>query len=41
MAQPREKWYRSAGAVGLIITLAGFGLFTLAYWLIGEWILTP
>jgi len=25
--------------VGLIITLLGFGLFTLAFWLISEWLL--
>lgn len=39
MSQSNKKWYRSTGVIGLIITLSGFGLFTLGYWLIGEWIL--
>ncbi len=39
MAGTGNKWYQSPAVVGLIITLLGFGLFTLAFWLISEWML--
>lgn len=39
MAEPRSKWYRSPAVIGLVITAAGFGLFTLGFWLISEWLL--
>ncbi|MFZ5815049.1 MAG: hypothetical protein ACOY93_07060 [Bacillota bacterium] len=30
MSEPKQKWYKSPAFIGLILTLAGFGLFTLA-----------
>lgn len=39
MAEPRNRWYRSPAVIGLIITIAGFGLFTLGAKLVSEWLL--
>jgi hypothetical protein len=39
VAEPSTKWYRSPAFIGLIITVAGFGLFTLGAWLVSEWLL--
>lgn len=34
MTQTKEKWYKSPGYLGLIITLGGFAFFTLLFkWL--------
>jgi len=39
VAEPRNSWYRSPAVIGLIITVAGFGLFTLGAWIVSEQLL--
>lgn len=34
MAAPKQSWYKSVWFIGLVITLSGFGFFTLLfYWI--------
>lgn len=37
MAEPRSKWHQSPAVMGVIITVGGFGLVTLGYWLLSLW----
>lgn len=39
MSEP-QKWYRSPAVIGLVLTVAGFGLFTLAAKFYSEWLLS-
>lgn len=40
MSQPKDqKWYKSPAFVGLIVTIAGFGIFTLVAKVVSEWLL--
>jgi hypothetical protein len=39
VAESGNKWYRSPAVIGAVITVAGFGLFTLGAWLVSEWLL--
>lgn len=41
MSESRQPWYKSPGFVGLLITLAGFGFFTLLGYLVSQWLLKP
>lgn len=34
MSDSRQPWYKSTLFIGTILTLAGFGFFTLLYWVI-------
>ncbi|MDF2631291.1 MAG: hypothetical protein K0R39_5122 [Symbiobacteriaceae bacterium] len=34
MSDSRQPWYKSTMFIGAVLTLAGFGFFTLLYWLI-------
>lgn len=36
MSEREAKWYKSPAVIGLVLTLAGFGLFTLVFKLIGD-----
>ncbi len=38
MSERNAKWYKSPAVIGLIVTLAGFGLFTLVFKFIGDWL---
>jgi hypothetical protein len=39
MSDSRQPWHRSPAVIGLILTLAGFGFFTLLYFLVSRWML--
>lgn|GEM_PF-3283537 len=33
MTQPQQPWFKNPAFVGLLLTLGGFGVVTLLYWL--------
>ncbi|HYG56843.1 MAG TPA: hypothetical protein VD902_02055 [Symbiobacteriaceae bacterium] len=39
MSGSRQPWYRSPAFIGLLLTLGGFGFFTLLYWLLALWLM--
>jgi len=41
MSDSRQPWYKSVGFIGLLLTLGGFGLFTLLYYLVSIVLLKP
>jgi len=39
MSDSRQPWFKSPAFVGMLLTLGGFGFFTLLYFLLSRWLL--
>lgn len=39
MSESRQPWFKSPAFIGLLITAAGFGFFTLLYLFLSRWLL--